>query len=144
MTGPNQVGGQTWPSSGTTGWDVPLKANVDAIRQAHNAADTAAADAAAAAAGKYTKPGSGIPKSDLAAAVAASLDKADSALQSLGYANAVAGSRFDVIWDGVTLPARPSNRADIGFDITGPLPLPTQTQMTTGGYLTVDNFVERG
>ncbi len=41
-------------------------------------------------AAKYAKPGSGIPKSDLAAAVQASLDKADTALQSVPPSSGVA------------------------------------------------------
>lgn len=52
---------------------------------AQGAADAAQADADAAgtlAAGKYTKPGLGIPASDMTTAVQVSLGKADSALQT--------------------------------------------------------------
>lgn len=50
--------------------------------KAASAASTAAATAQSTANGKYSKPSTGIPKSDLAEAVQTSLDRADSAIQS--------------------------------------------------------------
>lgn len=59
-----------------TALDVPTTADLTAV-------DDAAQAAADAAASKYTKPGTGIPASDLAATVQTSLGKADSAIQDL-------------------------------------------------------------
>lgn len=66
--------------------DVGL-ANVDNTADADKPVSTAQA---ASISGKYTKPSSGVPKSDLDATVQASLGKADSALQSAPVAS-VAG-----------------------------------------------------
>lgn len=59
-----------------------LDGRATAAQDAADAAQVDADAATAAAAGKYTKPGSGIPASDLTTAVQSSLAKADSALQT--------------------------------------------------------------
>jgi hypothetical protein len=142
MTGPNQVSSQTWPNRGdTNNWDTPLKTNVDAIRTAHNATDTAVADLAVVAGGKYVLPATGVPKSDLSSGVQTSLGKADSAIQALSYANALPGQRFDWPRQGGNWVVRPTTRADIFFDYRGSLPMPDGVAMQ---MLAGDAFVEEG
>ena len=63
--------------------------------------------------GSYSKPSGGIPKSDLASAVQASLGKADTALQSEQYKGTVTGVKIN----GAT--KNPSNGVvDLGTVIT--------------------------
>lgn len=137
----SQQGGFSWPSSGATGWDTPLKANIEALRTAHNDTDTVAAAATTAAAGKYSKPGGGIPKSDLSTAAQASLTAADSALQQETYASALPGQRFDLPRVAGNWVARPTTRPDIFFDWRGALPAPNGV---TVNALVGDAFVEEG
>ena len=59
-----------------------LNAEITRAKAAEQANASAAQNAQSTANSKYTKPSSGIPKSDLAQSVQDSLDKADSALQS--------------------------------------------------------------
>lgn len=79
-----------------------LNAEITRAKAAEQANATAAANAQTTANSKYTKPSSGIPKSDLAQSVQDSLDKADSALQSApvtsvnGETGAVSLSASDV------------------------------------------------
>lgn len=79
-----------------------LNAEITRAKAAEQANATAAANAQNTANSKYTKPSSGIPKSDLAQAVQDSLAKADSALQSApvtsvnGKTGAVSLSASDV------------------------------------------------
>lgn len=68
------------------------------VKSTANGAETAAATAQSAADaantnanGRYTKPGPGIPASDLAAAVQTSLGKADTAVQPAGLTKAAVG-----------------------------------------------------
>lgn len=66
-------------------WSDGQKVNAADLNAVAEAVNTVVADDAgddAAIAGKYTKPGGGIPSTDLAAAVQASLNKADTALQT--------------------------------------------------------------
>jgi len=78
--------------------DGTLKSNIVGTTQLQNNAvtnaqlDSPTQATVASVAGKYTKPGSGIPKSDLASSVQTSLTSADSSLQSsqLGAANGIA------------------------------------------------------
>ena len=66
----------------------PTDSQLDAINSGVTAAKVAAYDGyAAAIAGKYTKPPTGIPATDLASSVQASLDKADTALQPADLAD---------------------------------------------------------
>ena len=59
--------------------DIP---DVDDKIEAHDESETAHTDIRQAVSAKYSKPSSGIPKTDLASAVQTSLGKADSALQA--------------------------------------------------------------
>lgn len=73
-------------SSGGGGGSVTVDAALSASSE--NPVQNKVINAALAAKGTYSKPASGIPKSDLASAVQTSLGKADTALQSIpaGYA----------------------------------------------------------
>lgn len=79
-----------------------LNAEITRAKAAEQANASAAQNAQSTANSKYTKPSSGIPKSDLAQSVQDSLDKADSALQSApvtsvnGETGAVSLSATDV------------------------------------------------
>lgn len=79
-----------------------LNAEITRAKAAEQANAIAASKAQSTANSKYTKPSSGIPKSDLAQSVQDSLDKADSALQSApvtsvnGETGAVSLSAADV------------------------------------------------
>lgn len=79
-----------------------LNAEITRAKAAEQANAIAASKAQSTANSKYTKPSSGIPKSDLAQSVQDSLDKADSALQSApvtsvnGETGAVSLSASDV------------------------------------------------
>lgn len=79
-----------------------LNSEITRAKAAEQANATAASNAQTTANSKYTKPSSGIPKSDLAQSVQDSLDKANSALQSApvtsvnGETGAVSLSAADV------------------------------------------------
>lgn len=93
-SGGNGTGGAVASVNGKTG-DVTLtKANIG-LGNVDNTADTAkpiSTAQAQAIAAKYTKPGTGVPKTDLETAVQASLGKADSALQSVTKATVGLGN----------------------------------------------------
>jgi hypothetical protein len=75
-------------------------AALDTLQELADAAadqDDFAASVAQALAARYTKPADGIPKSDLAAAVQASLGKADSALQSSGVVTLASKAAYDAL-----------------------------------------------
>lgn len=74
-------GSYSWEQIGTTAIDLSDYVTVQALQTALAGYVTTAA-LTLALADKYTKPGTGIPKTDLADAVQTSLEKADSALQA--------------------------------------------------------------
>lgn len=77
--------------------------------------------------GGYSPPVGGIPKTDLATTVQGSLDKADTALQtitSIGYALLPAGVSLTVLKTGSTWPNRPTSRTDLPVIWKGADPSP--------------------
>ena len=107
-------------------------------------AKTAADNAQTTANGKYSKPTGGIPKTDLAAAVQTSLDKADTAIQShqtitTGSTNgtiAVAGT--DVAVKGLAALAYKASlsKSDVGLGSVENKGLDTAVTSGSGNYIT--------
>jgi hypothetical protein len=84
------VSGVTKLNSSTTSTDETTAATPKAVKSAMdqaNTANSAAGTAQSTANAKYTKPGTGIPKTDLETAVQTSLGKADTAVQSVASAS---------------------------------------------------------
>lgn len=79
--------------------------------------------------GTYSKPSAGIPKSDLASAVQASLDKADTALQS--YTEQYKGTVTGIKVNGTTNTPNSSGIVDLG-EISGG---------GGGGNVSVEGFI---
>lgn len=81
--------GVTKLSSATNSTSTTLAATPSAVKSAYDLAN-----------GKYSKPSTGIPKTDMASAVQSSLGKADSSVQSISMGvttgNATAGNFFNV------------------------------------------------
>lgn len=81
--------GVTKLSSATNSTSTTLAATPSAVKSAYDLAN-----------GKYSKPSTGIPKTDMASAVQSSLGKADSAVQNISASvktgNATAGNFFNV------------------------------------------------
>ncbi len=68
---------------------------------------------------KYTKPSGGIPKTDLASAVQASLDKADSAIQSSDLATVATSGDYSDLSNAPTIPTKTSDLTnDSGYVTT--------------------------
>lgn len=108
------------------------------------AAKKAGTDAQATANSKYTKPTGGIPKTDLAEAVQASLGKADSALQShqtiaTGSTNGtIAVGGKDVAVKGLAALAYKASlsKADVGLGSVENKGLDTTVTASSGNYIT--------
>jgi parallel beta-helix repeat protein len=83
--------------------------------------DSATQTTLASVAGKYTKPGTGIPGSDMTSAVQASLSKADSSLQSgqLGTANGIATLDGSSKLTGSQLPSSVANAIPLPINVKG-------------------------
>lgn len=120
----------------------------DFLAQSHNS-DGSLKNTAVTATGVYTKPGTGIPRSDLASDVQASLDSADnpsaSALTGEQNLSSVApGTTFVVSYDGTnwsyngqTVTARPSSRTDISMLCLNPVNATTPSWAIAGDWLLV-------
>ena len=94
-----------WETDGVSGWCAEYKVNETPLTAAQIAALNSGATESKinSISGKYTKPLSGIPKTDLASAVQSSLDKADSAEQfgliiKQVSASIVSGSSVSFTW----------------------------------------------
>ncbi len=133
------------PGGDDGNWGVILN---DFLSQSHNA-DGSLKDTAVDATGVYTKPGTGIPRSDLASDVQASLASADnpsaSALTGEQNLSSVApGTTFVVSYDGTNwsyngqvVTARPSSRTDISMLCLNPVNASTPAWAIAGDWLLV-------
>jgi hypothetical protein len=106
--------GKTAKAADATKADSATKATQDG--SGNNIVNTYATKTELSAKGTYTKPSTGIPKSDLASAVQTSLGKADTALQS--YTEQYKGTVTGVKVNGSTKTPS-SGTVDIGNVVTG-------------------------
>ena len=109
-----ETGGQN------NGWQPQFRVNESPLTAAQLAALNSGATAAliaqitanqTAIAGKYTKPSTGIPKSDLASAVQTSLGRADTALQSVPSTYRTAEAQDTIDTGKIDKPRNPSSGA---------------------------------
>lgn len=117
---------------GTAAYDLLVSALAAHILGTHTETiDGAAQTVLAAIAGKYSKPGTGIPKTDLASAVQTSLDLADTALQSYTETDPTVPS-----WaKAAQKPTYSYSEISGTPDLSG---LQTKSITDTGGYYTTD------